>query len=593
MSFPRRNDARHYGWSGRTVAGVLAMAVAVAEAVGLRSVGMVANLPLAAQASAVPSLGAFHDVRWILVYATSWGVLAGELAAALVFRTVFNAVMVRVLWPDAPTVPAWGRLLGRNAVAAVLLLVAMSPWGVLSFVTGVSSLSFPLLGGLFGSLVVGVLATAHAGITPRWWARWPSWRAMGWTAADFASVTAAAIGIDYSPGWVVLLAVAAGALLDAWCWGGLVRAGAAAAARAARATAPSPGPRARRVLVPLSLAVVVAGIPVGAASGVPPMGQGYPPAHRQAQDPPPDGRRALMLADGFQSNWQGNRPADRFPGFYTTQFSYAGLSASGRPLPYPSAATTQSLPRLAAKFARQVTRLHRLTHKTVDVVAISEGTYVVRQYLATHRRPPLHVVVLASPLPRPDRAYYPPVGSNEGYGIAAGWETHLLLEVSLAEAPHEDIRTGMPMIRSLIRQAPEFRQRSLCPVPGVRVVALLPLTAAVDTPPGPVAGIPTGVMPSVHGTLVSSGGVRKELLGVLEGQPLSRYFGWGLAFQVARYAASAWEVPSLPLTAVPAWRHHGGAKLGDAAFGTYGCPSLDHPSVRIDGRVLPAPRHRS
>lgn len=147
------------------------MSVAAAEVAGLRSVGMVANLPLAAQASAVPSLGAYHDVRWVLVYATGWGPLLGELAAAVAFRTAFNAFMVRVLWPDPGTVPAWRPLLARNAVASALLLVAFSPWAVLTFVTGVSSLSFPMVGGLLGALVIGVLVTAHAGIAPRWWTR--------------------------------------------------------------------------------------------------------------------------------------------------------------------------------------------------------------------------------------------------------------------------------------------------------------------------------------------------------------------------------------------------------------------------------------
>jgi hypothetical protein len=123
------------------------------------------------------------------------------------------------------------------------------------------------------------------------------------------------------------------------------------------------------------------------------------------------------------------------------------------------------------------------------------------------------------------------------------------------------------------------------PVPGVRVVALLPLTAAVVDPPGPVGGIPEGVVPGIHGTLTGRGTVRRELVNVLRGRPLAHYFGWGLAFQLIRYAASAFEIPSVALSTVTAWRRHGGARRGDAAFGTYGCPALDHPSVEVHGRA--------
>lgn len=570
------------------MAAVVAVAVAVAEVGALRAVGMVANLPLAAQASAVPSVGAYHDIRWVLVYATSWGVLAGELAAAVAFRTALNAFFVRVLWPDRQVLPRWGPLLARNAVAAFLLLAAMSPWAVLSFVTGVSSVSFPLLGGLFGAVLVGVLVTAHAGVAPRWWTRWPPWRAMAWAAVDFAAVTATAIAIDYSPGWVVLVAAAAGGLLNVWCWERLVQACAAEAV--ARRRSATGGNLVRLAVVPATLVLAVAGLPVAAASGVPAIGKGYAPARKLTQDPPPGGHRAVMLANGFQSNWQGGTPIDGFHGFYTTQFSYAGMSPSGRPLPYRSQDTTEALPVLADRMAAQVARLYHLTHERVDVVAVSEGTDVVRQYLASHPHPPLHVVVLASPLPRPDRVFYPRLDRSSGYGIADGWETHLLLDVAKAESPHEDIQTTMPMVRSLVQQGPTFRQRSLCPVPGVRVVALLPLTAAVDTPPGPVGGVPTGVVPTIHGSLVTSGTVREDLVGVLRGKHLSRYFGWGLAFQLARYSASAWEVPSLPLTAVGVWRRHGGLRWGDAAFGTAGCHTLDHPSVQIGGRAAASGR---
>lgn len=254
------------------------------------------------------------------------------------------------------------------------------------------------------------------------------------------------------------------------------------------------------------------------------------------------------------------------------------MAPTGSPLPYSSVDTTRSLRTLSDLLAAQIGRLARASGRTVDVVAVSEGTFVVREYLATHRAPPVHVVVLASPLPRPDRVFAPSPG-RAGYGFAASWELHELLEVSRAEAPTLDISVRMPMVRSLLAQAPLFRQRTLCPVPGVRVVALLPLSTAVSDPPGPVAGIPAAVIPALHATLIETSVVRRGVAGVLQGRQLAHYFGWGLAFQLLRYAASAAEVPSLSLGAVRSWRKAGGTRWGDAETGTYGCPAVDHPTV--------------
>lgn len=571
----------------RAIAYAAAVAVPVLEAIGLRAVGMVSTLPLAAQASAVPSVAAFHDVRWLLVYAASWPVLAGEVIVAVALRAVLATLFVRTTWPW-PALPSWRRLLVRNAVAAFLLLVAFSPWAVLAFVSGISSLSFPLGTGIFGALLVGALVTAHAGVAARWWTRWPPWRAMVWTTLDFMAVALAAVGIAYTPGWAVLAPAAVGGLLNGICWERVVRSCATEATTTRRSR---PRRAIRLAVVPLSMFLVVGGLPVATATGVAKLGTGYPPAQRDHQDPPAAGQRGVLTVDGFQSNWNGGPPPHLYPGFFTTEYSYAGLSPSGSPLPYSGFDTTLPLPLLAKRMAAQIARLHTLTHRRVDVVAVSEGTYIVRQYLADHPHPPLRVVVLASPLPRPDRTYYPPSGAT-GFGLVGGAETHLLLEVARQEDPTEDIDTGMPMIRSLVGQGPLFRQRMLCPVPGVRIVALLPLTAAVVDPPGPVGGVPEGVVPGIHGTLTARGAVRRELVRVLHGRPLGHYFGWGIGFQLIRYAASAFEIPSLPLATVPAWRRRGGTRWGDAAFGGYGCPALDHPSAEVHGSAVAKPHLR-
>lgn len=172
-------------------------------------------------------------------------------------------------------------------------------------------------------------------------------------------------------------------------------------------------------------------------------------------------------------------------------FSFRGLRPTGSPLPYASADTTRSLPFLARLLAVQVARLAEETGKTVDLVAVSEGTFVVREYLAAHRAPPLHVLVLASPLPRPDRDCIPPAG-RAGYGFAASMEIQAILDISRAEAPTLDIGVDMAMVRSLLAQGPLFRQRMLCPVGWTRIVALLPLSTVIADPPRTGRGHPGG-----------------------------------------------------------------------------------------------------
>lgn len=556
---------------------------ALAETAGLKAAGLTSTVPLAAQATTVPALAAFHDARWVFVYADRWWVLAVELVATVAVRSAMGTFLVRAAWPSGrldrrglPVCdrPAVGRLLVRMAVAEVLLLAAMSPWALLTFVTAVTSVAYPLLGGIVGAGIIAVLVVPHAGIAERWWTRWPPWRAVAWSALDLMVIVAAAVGIDWSPGWVVLVPAVVAGVLNGWCWQHLVAACALTSShtRVARPV--------RLGAVPVSLAAVVVGLAVLMASAVAFVGQQFTVANHYDQAPPHAGQQVVLLVDGYQSRWNGARPVTTFPGFYTAEYSYRGLGAKGVPLPYDSAATTRSLPALASQFAAQVQRLERMSGRPVDVVAVSEGTLVVREYLAYYPAAPVHVAVLLSPLPRPDRVYYPPAG-RPGFGFAAAAEIEAILDISRAEISRLDVSTTMPMVRSLVGQGPLFRQRSLCPARGVRVVSLLPMTAAVDDPPGPVGGVPTGVVPALHATLLTHGEVRRNVVAVLRGKPVSRYFGWGFAFQLLRYATTAGESPSLPLSFVPAWRRAGSDRWGDAAAGAYGCPALDHPSTTI------------
>lgn len=541
---------------------------AVTEAIGLKAAGLLGALPLAPQATALPPLAAFHDGRWLLVYATSWPVLAAEAAAAVAVRAVLVAAVVRAAWPG-PDVPGWATTIRRGALGAAVGLLAMSPWAALSFIGGVVSLSFPILAAVAGTLVMGVLVLPHAGIAPHWWAAWPPWKAMAWTFVSFLLLTATSVAVGYSPGWFVVVTVAAGGAANGWCWCHVV---------AASAHAAPDRPRWSSSLVPVGVAaalvatVVVLGMVLGTILEV-----AVP--HRRYREPPPrSGARVVLLVDGFESDWNGARPALRFPGFYVTEFSYRGQGSRGRPLAYRSRFTDAPLPVLAAKMARQVARLRRLSGRRIDVVAVSEGTLVLRQYLSEHPGAPLGTVVLGSPLPRPARVSYPSPG-RAGWGIAGGAEAGVLTKLVDRVDTKAAIDPSIPMVRSLVAEAPLFRQRSLCPVPGIRVVALLPLSAAVAEPLGPVAGVPDAVVPAIHADLLSLGTTRRLIERVLRGGAPTTPAGLGLAFQILRYASGAWSSPPLALDEVAAWRRDGGARSGDAAFGTYGCPASTSPNV--------------
>lgn len=110
-------------------------------------------------------------------------------------------------------------------------------------------------------------------------------------------------------------------------------------------------------------------------------------------------------------------------------------------------------------------------------------------------------------------------------------------------------------------------------------MALLPFSAAAATPPGPLSGVPDVVLPAVHADLRSLAGTRSLIERVLRGEPLPGGDpGLDLAFQAARFASAAWEVPPLPLSllAEPAVA----ARVGDTAAGTYGCPWANGPAAR-------------
>jgi hypothetical protein len=169
-------------------------------------------------------------------------------------------------------------------------------------------------------------------------------------------------------------------------------------------------------------------------------------------------------------------------------------------------------------------------------------------------------LVLFSPLIRPSRVYYPPAGAGSGFGYVTGLELRGMLTL-LRDSGSPPISIREPFIRSVIANAPLYRNHMLCPTPGIRSIAFLPLASATVAPPGPISGIPVVELPGVHASL--EGRARAAAIRFLQGGQVrqSTMTGFGLL----RDAAGAWVAPALPLAVNPVWHYPSGAP--DAAFG--------------------------
>ena len=75
---------------------------AVAEA-ALLSLLAPAARPVAPQATALPVLAAYHDLRWLFADGQSWPWFTGIAAVVLLARSAMNTLLLRLAWPrDRP-----------------------------------------------------------------------------------------------------------------------------------------------------------------------------------------------------------------------------------------------------------------------------------------------------------------------------------------------------------------------------------------------------------------------------------------------------------------------------------------------------------
>lgn len=531
---------------------LLTTAPVLAEVLVLRGLGFVSAIGLAPQITAPAPFGMFHDLRWVQTYHDSWWSFALESVAAIVVRSLLTATLVRLAWPADVPPRSWTSILRMNLGFSTLVYVVLSPWAAVAAAASDVSLYWFLAGEVVPLLFLS-LVLQRGGIIADWWRGMPSLREAALAVVVFAALTIAALLVYSVPGWWSVPLAGVAGVGNAGLWRALVRVAV----------------RSRPVLRRVPAGPLAVLISAGALLG---MGQFSTVGGAIARTPPPrigrldNHRQQLVYVAGYGSalsqatidrTASGEQPVLRY--------SYRGVDGHGNPLPYQPVDTHQSLATSARLLADQVDIAHRRTGRPVVLVAQSEGTLVVRTYLAELPHRDVSDVVLLSPLIQPGRVYFPPPDAGSGWGIATGWLLREMFAVVRAtsgshESPDE------PFVRSVLWHAPLYRTRMLCPVPGVRVIAFVPFTEALVTPPDNVIGVPVVELPGLHAGLLGEPDVQRRISAFLNGHPAGSQPGLG--YTVLQRAAGAWQAPALPLGLNPVWHAD---HLPDPTFGQWPC----------------------
>jgi hypothetical protein len=551
---------------------LLSAVPAAGEAVVLRAAGFASALSLAPQITAISPYGSFHDLRWIAVYHDSWPALIGELVAAVVARSLFTVAMTVVASGPAggssagAAAGAAGPVVGRPPIRVLargalvfhaLAVLMLAPWTVIAVAAAQTSLSWFLPAEVLPLLLLGLVLT-RGGTAQQWWRGAPTKRLVGLGLLGFALLPVASLAVQSAPGWWVVPVAAVAGAANGWLWRQVV-------------TSPAPDPHrlVGRAPVPVLVAgaLILAMLSAGQLAGL---------GRQNAREPLPAitgpgvaaVHQPVIFVGGYDTDWDGSPIR---VGLRMQMFSYRGLAGDGHPLPYQPVDTYASLDHSADLLARQVSAASRRAGRPVSLVAQSEGTFVVRRYLAGTPHPPVDAVVLMSPLVQASRVYFPPRQAGSGWGIGTGWLLRGMLSVAGATGGPA-ISPDQPFERSLLDDALLYRDRMLCPVAGVRIVAFVPLADAIVVPPDRYAHIPVVGLVDVHAGMLPRPEVQRALLAFLAGGQVDS--GPGRWFPVVQKSASGWQVPALALRVNPAWHAEG---QPDASFDGNGCATTGRP----------------
>ena len=543
--------------------------------------------PLAPQVTALPPLAAYHDLRWLFAFNQPWLGFTAVLLLLVVARSAADATMVMLAWPrgDEHSLPRPRFLVSlvSCAVLTVLVGLVMSPVVTLMFGVALLPFSWPYLAAV--PILLGTaVALSQGGVGQAWWRRLPPARTGAWVIATFGVLSlASGLMPHLDPAGVVAVAGLAG-IVDARAWYGLTT----AAVRAAAERPPHPWQwraalwrirlalRHRTNWVPVAplaavlvLALVVGtarlaftgtvrfapgsgGVAAGAGTGenlaAPGGGAATGSATPSSKDVtgPVRVNGAVLVVEGFGSTCCHGADALRAaePNLLVREFSYLGLDAAGRPIPYRLAGN-QPIQVLGDRMAAQVEKLYRLAGTPVDVVAESEGTLGLYAMLARHPHVPVRSVVLLSPIVQPGQL-------GQAGGTVPGAALTTLNNLVGGMSPY-----GSSGAQALINSVSKVGASYFADVSrdrGVRWLAVVPLADAVTLPACPW---PRNVIfvAAFHGGLLGDRLVQRVVEAFLvSGEPsdqdLDDLAGGSQqdlrgAAQLIAAAAAAWRMPDL------------------------------------------------
>jgi hypothetical protein len=529
---------------------------AVAEA-GLLTLIAPAARPVAPQATAIPVLAAYHDLRWLFTDSGSWLGFAGIMLAVLLVRAAVDTALLRLAWPRELRAPALGRAFWSCMALTAVAWLLLSPAVTLAFGVAILPFSWPFLAAL--PIMLGIAAAlSHGGVIVAWWRRLPPLRSVLWLLASFLVLSAGAAVIAHLGTAAALGVAAVTGMVNARAWYGL-------AGVAARMHPRTPASVPAKVLFGLPFAPIAALMTLVLVVGMArlmftgtiqlPIGTASPAAatnalsggtaHTVTTATPATATAAkgaaVLVVSGFGSSCcdaaNGLRPM--MPGSDVRQFSYVGLDSRDRPVRHGPSADDLPLPVLGDRIAAQLEVLHNQTHRPVDVVAESEGTLGVYAMLSRHPGLPIGSVVLLSPIVDPGRISYP-----------SGQDAASVSEEALNELNYlagEISPYGPSGAQHLISSVSEFGAKYFATVAdqsgkSLRWLAVVPLADALTLP---VCTLPPDVIvvPAFHGGLLGDGSVLPMVSAFLEGQQVSGTPDMREAAEIITGAAAAWRMP--------------------------------------------------
>jgi len=553
---------------------------AMAEAVILSFLAPNAR-PLAPQATALPPLAAYHDLRWLFAFNQSWLGFTAVFMMLVFARAATDAVLVQLAWPRPPDPdavrlppPRFVTSVVSCAVLTVVVGLVMSPVVTLMFGVALLPFSWPYLAAV--PILLGTaVALSQGGVGQAWWRRLPPVRTAAWVIATFGVLSLASVAMAHLDTLGIVAVAGLAGVVDARAWYGLT----AAAVRRSiekplhpwhwRATLQ----RIRRWLlnrtmwVPVTplAAVMVLALVVGltrlaftgtvhfatgtSSAAVISAGEGTGLAAAQASGKSKTGaaaaqakpRGAVLVVEGFGSSCcnAANTLQAAEPDLLVRQFSYLGLNAAGQPIPYGPAAGNLPIQVLGDRMAAQVEDLYQQVGEPVDVVAESEGTLGLYAMLARHPHVPVRSLTLLSPIVEPGQ-----LGQADGTvpGVALTTLNNLIGGMS----PY-----GSSGAAELIDSVSEYGARYFEQVShqqSLPWLAVIPLADAVTLPECPW---PRNVLfvAAFHGGLLGHPAVRQLVEAFLSGGTASAdttsQRELRAEAQLISSAATAWRMPEL------------------------------------------------